>query len=148
MIELGVSSQTYTNSSALKTYGQKKKVPSEQVREVDAILQDDALGLDRKALTWDQLVTKVGADVCGCTMHKIMSDALDYKKHLACMKRWLSNCAKAYRQKQATMMYKKYPKLEDWHCICFSNEVHFGYELKKQLQIIWCPSTRYYYDCI
>ena len=85
MIEPGTPSRTYANSGALETRGRKGKVTSEQVREVDAILQDDVLGLEGKALTWDQLATEVGADVCGRTMHKIMSDALDYGKHLACI---------------------------------------------------------------
>ena len=56
------------------------------MREVDAILQDDGLGLEGKALTWDQFATEVGAEEYGRTMHRIMNDALDYGKHLACMK--------------------------------------------------------------
>ncbi len=51
MIEPGAPSRTYANSGALKTRGRKKKVTSEQVRKADAILQDDALGLEGKALT-------------------------------------------------------------------------------------------------
>ena len=49
----------------------------------------------------------------GRTMHKIMSDALGYEKHLACMKGWLSDRAKAHRQEWATVIYGKYPKPED-----------------------------------
>ena len=61
MIEPGAPSRTYANSGASETRGRGKKVTSEQVQEADAILQDDALGLEGKALTWDQLATEVGA---------------------------------------------------------------------------------------
>ena len=98
MIEPGAPLRTYANSVALETRGRKRKVTSKQVLEVDTILQDDMFGLEGKELTWDQLATDVGADMCGRTMHKIMSDALDYKKHLACMKGWLSDRAKVHRQ--------------------------------------------------
>ena len=60
-------------------------------------------------------------------MHRVMSDALDYGKHLACMKGWLSNHAKAYRQEWVIVMYRNYPKPEDWHRARLSDEVHFGY---------------------
>lgn len=79
----------------------------------DAILQDDALGLEGKALTWDQMATEVVADVYGRTMHRIMGDALEYGKHLACMKGCLSDHARAHKQGWAKMMYRKYPKPED-----------------------------------
>lgn len=45
MIEPGATSRTYANSGALETHGRKRKVTSEQVREADAILQDDELGI-------------------------------------------------------------------------------------------------------
>ncbi len=43
------------------------------------------------------------------------------------------------------MMFKKYLKPEDWHRVRFSDEVHFGYRLEGQLQIIQRPDTRYRY---
>lgn len=115
---------TYT--SEVETRGRKRKVTSDEVREADAILQDDTLGLGSKALTWDQLATEVGADVCCRTMQRIMRDALDYGKHLACMKGWLSESAKKRRVKWATFMKARYPKPEDWYRVRFSVEVHFG----------------------
>ena len=33
-------------------------------------------------------------------------------------------------------MIQKYPRLEDWHRIRFSNEVHFGYDIQNKLRII------------
>ena len=63
MIELGAPSSTYANSGALETRGQKRKFRSDQVREADAMLQVDSLGLEGKALTWDQLGTDVEAEV-------------------------------------------------------------------------------------
>lgn len=77
-----------------------------------------------------------------------MKDALDYKKYLACMKRWLSDYTKVYRQEWAIIICKKYPKLKDWYHIHFSNKVYFRYKLEEQLQIIWYPDTYYHHDCI
>ncbi len=62
-----------------------------------AILQDDTLVLKGKGVTWDQLATEVGADVCGRTMQRIIRDALDYGKNLTYMKGWLLESAKKKR---------------------------------------------------
>ncbi len=51
MIEPRVFSQTYANLSILETCGQNRKVTSEQVQEIDAILQDDGFSLEEKTLT-------------------------------------------------------------------------------------------------
>ncbi len=51
MIEPGAPSRTYANSGALEICSRKKKVISAKVREADAILQDDELGLKKEALT-------------------------------------------------------------------------------------------------
>ena len=78
----------------------------------------------------------------------VMSDALDYGNHLACMKGWLSDHAKADRQEWATVMYRKYPNPEDWHRVRFNDEVHFGYGPEGQLRTIRRAGTRYRHDCI
>lgn len=51
MIKLRALLQTYANSAALKTCGQQKKVTNDQVRETNAISQDDTLGLEENAPT-------------------------------------------------------------------------------------------------
>src|SRR5438045_4176146 len=40
------------------------------------------------------------------------------------------------------------PSPEDWHHVCFSDEVHFGWGPQGQLIIIWRPGMRYCQDCI
>ncbi len=60
---------------------------SEQVWKVDAILPDDWLSLEKKALILDQLLIEFRIEMCGRTMHPIMSNMLDYRKHLTCKKR-------------------------------------------------------------
>ena len=94
MLEPGASSRTFHHSVEVETRGRKRKVTRDQVREADAILQDDSLGLEAKGLSWQQLATEVGADVQGRTMHSVMTDALDYNKYLACLKGWLPDRAK------------------------------------------------------
>ncbi len=99
-------------------------------------------------LTWDQLATEVGGEVYGRTMHCIISDALDYKKHWACIEGWVSDRAKAHKQEWAKLIFKKYPKPEDWHCVRFFDKVHFGYKLEGQLRMIRRLGILYCYDCI
>ncbi len=43
----------------------------------------------------------------GRTIQYMMNDTFDYGKHLACIKGWLSDCTKTYKQKWAKMMFKK-----------------------------------------
>ena len=45
-------------------------------------------------------------------------------------------------------MKEKYPRLEDWHHIRFSDEVYFGYSLQGKLCIIRKLDKKYYPDCI
>ena len=77
-----------------------------------------------------------------------MSNSFDYRKYLPCIKQFLLDDAKKHRQKWATAMYKKYLRTEDWHRVRFSDEVHFCYKPKGQLQIIGRPSTYYCHDFI
>lgn len=44
MLEPGASSRTFHHSVEVETRGRKRKVTSDQVREADAILQDDSFG--------------------------------------------------------------------------------------------------------
>lgn len=111
-------------------------------------MQDDTLGLQGKALTWDQRATEVRANVCGRIMQRIMRDALDYGKHLACMKGWLSESAKKRSVEWATFMKARYHKPEDRYRVRFSDEVHFGYGSEGQLQIIRKPGIRYCFGCL
>lgn len=94
------------------------------------------------------VLIRVEIDVYGCTMYKIMSNALNYGKYLAYIKGQLYNNIKAYRQNLVSMIYKKYLKPENWHCICFSDEVHFSYGFDRQLQIIQYLSICYCHYCI
>lgn len=107
MIESGGPlSRTYANSGALETRGRKRKAHKWAGTGGRCDITRWRSWFRRKgALVWDQLATEYGAEVCGRTMHRIMSDALEYGKHLACMKGWLLDRAKAHRQAWATVMY-------------------------------------------
>lgn len=52
MLEPGASSRTFHHSVEVETRSRKRKATSNQVREADAILQDDSLGLEAKGLSW------------------------------------------------------------------------------------------------
>lgn len=41
------------------------------------------------------------------------------------------------------MMYKNYPKPENWQDTCFGDKVYFKYESKERLLIMWWPETCY-----
>ena len=85
-------------------------------------------------------------------MHRITSDALDYGKHLACMKGWLSDRAKAHRQEWATVMYvhtRNIPSLKTGIVCVSAMKYILAMGLKGSYGlIIRRLDTRYRQDCI
>lgn len=106
------------------------------MREADVILQNEELGLKKKALTQNQFAKKFEEDVYSRIMHCVTRNLLDYKTHLACINGQLLDCAKTYRQQWEKVIFKKSLKCGDWHQVCFRDEVHFNYWLDRQLQVI------------
>ncbi len=92
------------------------------------------------------LAAELKAEVTGQTIRKKMNVALDYGKHLACIKGHQSDHAKAKRIEWASCMLVKYPLKENWRRIRFSDEIHFGYGSEDQLRIIRQLGTRYRHD--
>ena len=127
-----------------ETWGQKNKVTGAQVQEADAILQEEALKVEGKHYTWAQLAMKVEADVHDDTMRATMRAVLNYHKCLACVKEWLNKCMTECQIVYAHIMLQQYSLKQDWHCVWFSDEVHFEYEPEDQLWIIWQPGTHYH----
>ena len=123
--------------------GRKNKITGAQVREAEAILQEEALKIEGKRYTWAQLATEFGADVHGDTMRATMRAALNYHKCLACVKGWLDEHMAKRRVAYAHNMLQRYPLEQDWHRVRFSDEVHFGYGPEGQIWIIRQPGTRY-----
>lgn len=113
MIQPDASSRTHPNSG-FEARGQSYKMTSEQVREVDHLLQDDDLGLEAKVLPWEALAAEVKAELTGQTIRKTMNVALGYGKRLACVKGHQSEHAKSKRMEWASFMPAKYPLKEDW----------------------------------
>ena len=45
-------------------------------------------------------------------------------------------------------MKERYPRSEDWYCVRFSDEIHFGYGPQGKLCIICKLDEQYCPDCI
>lgn len=63
---------------------------NDQLNETDQILQNKNLQLEGKRYTWEQLVTKVGVDICDQTMQNNMRTVFNYHKCIAYVKGWLA----------------------------------------------------------
>ena len=51
---------------------------------------------------------------------------MDYRKCIACTRGWVNKKTAGKRLDWARYMLEKYPEPDDWKCVCFSDEVHFG----------------------
>lgn len=90
---------------------------------MERILENE--GLARRALTWQQLGFKVKLDVFDNTIWRAMG-TLDYHKCLACQQGWQLPRSAANRVQYVQVILERYPEPEDWDCLRFSDEVHFG----------------------
>ena len=106
------------------TRGWKGIVTTDQIREMEQILQHESL--EGRALTWEQLGMEAGVEASGWTIKRVMGN-LEYHKCLACQRSWQSPRSAANRVEYARKMLEKYPRPKDWDRVRFSNEVNFGW---------------------
>lgn len=81
----GLHNKHSTTKITTRLEARKSKLSGARVREADAILEEEALGIAGKRYTWEQLATEVGADVCGRSMRSTLEAALNFHKCLACV---------------------------------------------------------------
>ena len=73
---------------------------------------------------------------------------MDYHKFIAYKKRQVNEKTRKDCLNWATVILDKYSHLEDWHKMYFSDKIHFVYENKDKLRIIWKAGMRYCQICI
>lgn len=88
------------------------------------ILETESLGAC--TYTWKQLGFEVGVEYSGHTLKKAMG-TIDYHKYIAYRQGWINEKIAKNCLNWVTTILQKYPHLEDWHRICLSDKVHFGY---------------------
>ena len=126
-------------------HNRKPAITSEQLDQMDRLLADE--GWDARALTWEQLGNAIGLEVTAQTLRKAMG-TMAYHKCIACPRGWVSLKTRERRLKWAQYMLEKYPNSEDWKCVRFSDEVHFGWGSQEKVYIICKPGQRYCIDCL
>jgi hypothetical protein len=125
--------------------GRKRKLTRDDLRKMEDFLSG---GFQCRVLNWRQLATAVGIpEVSDRTIRRYMQD-LDYHSCIACDKSWISPRMKEQRILFAREMLQLRPNPDDWKCIRFSDEVHFGLGPQRKLRIIRRPGKRYCADCI
>jgi hypothetical protein len=117
----------------------------QKLREMEEILENE--GIAARGLTWEQLGTEVGLNVCGRTIKRALG-TMEYHKCIACKKGWVNHGTAELRVEHAHRMLERYPRAEDWHKVRFSDEVHFGWRPQGKILIIRKPGMRYCQDCI
>jgi hypothetical protein len=98
-------------------------------------------------LTWEQIGTEVGLDLSGRTIRRALG-TMKYHKCIACRKGWVNKATAEKRVEHSRIMLEKYPDVDDWKYVRFSDEVHFGWGPQGKLRIIRKPGMRYCQDCI
>jgi hypothetical protein len=73
---------------------------------------------------------------------------MNYHKCVICRRGWVNSSTAKRRLKWVTFMKERYPEVEDWFFVRFSDEMHFGYGPQGKIRIIRKPGQRYCQDCI
>lgn len=142
----GFSSRGLHNDPDRKEHrGRQPLISPEKIREIERLLETE--GIEARYYTWEQLGFEVGLGGSGRTVQRAMG-TMDYHKCIACRRGWVNGKTAKDRMNWATVMLDKYPHPEDWHRICFSNELLFGYAAPDKLNIIRKPGMRYCQDCV
>ena len=89
----------------------------------------------------------MGLECLGRIVQKAMG-MINYHKCIAYRRGWVNKKTAKYRMDWATLILERYPRLEDWHRVRFSDEVHFGYDTQDKLKISQKPGMRYCQNCI
>ena len=110
IIQPDAMSRTRHNDPDLnETRGRKGALTGADVREADHLLQEDALRMEAKGMSWIAVKWDLGFDIHWHTLRNTMREACGYGKHKAALKEYLSPATKAARNKWAHDMYAKYP---------------------------------------
>ena len=136
IIQPVASARTRGNNPDLnETRGRKGALSGADLQEGDHLLQEDALGMEAKGMSWIAVMWDLGLDVHPHTLRRTMRDVLDYGKHKASLKEYRPPRTKEARNKWAHDMYAKYPEPWHWHRVRFTDEFHAGYGPEGQLWI-------------
>jgi hypothetical protein len=98
--------------------------------------------IETRSMTWETLGYEAGLDVSVDTIKRAMG-SLQYHKCIACRKGWVSSDLGKRRKVWASTMLDRYPELEDWKRVRFSDEVHFSLGPQGRLIVIRRPGERY-----
>ena len=127
--------------------GRKLLLSSEDVQAMEKLIWDH--GYEARTLTWTSLLHAAGIEkTCHTRTVQRAMGTLDYRKCIACPKRWVSQASAQKRVEYAQIMRKRYPKPEDWRHVRFSNEIHFGFGPQGKVRIIRRLGERYCPDCL
>jgi hypothetical protein len=143
---LNPSDRTFHNDPAVKeTRGRPKLITDQDLSRMEAILE--SCDVQGRSMTWETLGYEAGLDVSVDTIRRAMG-TLNYHKCIACQKGWVSDKLGQLRKEWAATMLERYPTLEHWKRVRFSDEVHFCLGPQGRLMIIRRPGERYCQNCI
>lgn len=127
--------------------GLKRKLTDEHVDILEAFIENN--GFDSRSLHYGQLLSAVGldVDVSEDTVRRRLNER-GFSRCLACHKHWVSLRLKERRQEFARTMLERYPKVEDWYNVRFSDETHFSWGPQGRIRLLRKPHDRYTTHCI
>lgn len=145
--------------------GRKPKLTRQQIAHMEAVLDEATCAEDRQ-YTWTSLAQEAGIEtkepplpgdqrravdeeqgVSERTIRRAMQQ-LDYRHCIACRKTYMSPRIREARVKFAYKALDQRPQPQDWKCVRFSDEVHFGRGPQGKIHIIRKLGTRTCGDCL
>jgi hypothetical protein len=134
----------HNSKTRKETRGRKSKLSERDLRSVELLLWRS--GYDGRVLSWGTLAFESGLDVSGHTLQRHFK-TLNYRRCMACRKGWTNSKDAATRVKFAKEMLAKYPNLDDWKNIRFTDECHLGYGPAGRIFITRRPGEGTCPDC-
>jgi hypothetical protein len=118
------SDRTFHNQPGVtETRGRRKLIIDDDLHRMEEILYNS--DIETRSMTWETLAFEAGLDVSVDIIRRAIG-ALNYHKCIACRKGWVNKELGERRKAWAKTMLDRYPDLEDWKRVRFSDEVHFS----------------------
>jgi hypothetical protein len=146
MLKSSATDRRFPHSGETETRGRPHKITPDQIETMEHILHN--ADFHGRAMTWEALGHEARLyDVSARTIQREMG-CLNYHKCVACRKGWVSEKLANRRKDFAITMLERYPNIDQWKRVRFSDETHIGISPLGRVYIIRRPGERFCKNCI
>lgn len=130
-----------------ETRGRKKIFSEADIDRLERFIAKN--GCDSRQIPWTGLPAAAGLDID--YSEQTVRRALNSRKFrfcIACKKSYVSPDYAARRKAYAELMLERYPRLEDWRHVRFSDKIHFGFGPQSKVYVLRRSWERNCPDCV